>query len=272
MKSILRYPGSKWNLANRIVGMIPPHKSYLEPFFGSGAVLFTKKRSSIETINDLDNEIVNLFKVIRERPDDLKHVIKFTPYSREEYNNAFLIETDDPIERARLLLVKSLQSHGFRVTEKSGWKNDVQGREKAYCVEHFNQVPQLIEEVTARLKMVQIENMDAIELIKRFNYSNVFMNLDPPYVLSTRTRKQYRHEMSDSDHARLLETIVDSKAKILISGYQHDMYDFYLKDWNKVTYDATAEHGLKRKEVIWYNYDICEQLTLSQMEDFNANN
>jgi len=78
MKSILRYPGSKWNLANTIVSMMPQHKSYLEPFFGSGAVLFTKQSSAIETINDIDDEIVNLFKVIRERPDELKRVIKLT--------------------------------------------------------------------------------------------------------------------------------------------------------------------------------------------------
>lgn len=262
MKSILRYPGSKWNLANTIVSMMPEHKSYLEPFFGSGAVLFTKQPSPIETINDMDDEIVNLFRVIRTRPEELKRAIALTPYARAEYDASFHVETDDPIEKARLLLVKSLQSHGFRVTEKSGWKNDVQGREKSYCVSHFNEVPEIIQEITCRLKQVQIEHMDAVELIKRFNYPNVFIYLDPPYVLSTRTRKQYRHEMTDEDHIRLLETIMDSKAKIMISGYQSELYDEYLKDWNRVTYNATAEHGLKRKEQIWYNYQG-NQMTLS---------
>lgn len=261
MKTILRYPGSKWNLASRIVSMMPEHKSYLEPFFGSGAVLFTKPLSPMETINDLDDEIVNLFQVIRDRPDELARAMKYTPYARKEYDNCFLATPDDPIEKARVLLVKSLQSHGFRITEKCGWKNDVQGRERAYCVKHFNEIPDIIEEVTQRLKQVQIEHMDAVELIKRFDYENVLIYLDPPYVLSTRTRKQYRHEMTDADHIRLLETIVNSKAKVMISGYQHEMYDEYLKGWEHSVYDATAEQGLKRKEHIWCNYQLNNQLS-----------
>lgn len=254
MKSILRYPGSKWNLAKTIIALMPDHKSYLEPFFGSGAVLFSKSPSKIETINDMDDEIVNLFKVIRLYPDELKKVIELTPYARSEYNQAFLIKSEDPIERARLLLIKSLQSHGFRVTEKSGWKNDVQGREKSYCVSHWCEVSKIIDEVTQRLKQVQIEKMDAVELIQRFNYPNVFIYLDPPYVLSTRTRKQYRYEMTDKDHIKLLETILQSKAKVMISGYQSDLYEEYLNGWTKLTYNATAEKGLKRTEVIWMNY------------------
>jgi DNA adenine methylase len=233
---------------------MPEHKSYLEPFFGSGAVLFSKSQSKIETINDMDDEIVNLFKVIRLWPEELKRVVELTPYSRSEYNQAFHVPTEDPIERARLLLIRSLQSHGFRVTEKSGWKNDVQGREKSYCVSHWCEVPRIIDEVTKRLKEVQIENMDAVELITRFNYPNVFIYLDPPYVLSTRTRKQYQHEMSDQDHIKLLETILQSNAKIMISGYQSELYDKYLKGWARLTFDATAEKGLKRTEVIWMNY------------------
>lgn len=265
MKSILRYPGSKWNLANRIVSMIPEHKSYLEPFFGSGAVLFTKQQSPIETINDLDDNIVNLFTVIRTRPEELKRIIELTPYARAEYDAAFKIKTDDPVEKARLFLIKSLQSHGFRVIDKSGWKNDVQGREKSYCVKHFNELPSIINEITCRLKQVQIEHMDAVKLIKRFNYDNVFIYLDPPYVLNTRTRKQYNHEMTDEDHIHLLETIMDSKAKIMISGYQSELYDSYLKKWYRSEYAATAEQGLKRTEVIWTNYESCgTQMSIEQ--------
>lgn len=254
IKSILRYPGSKWNMANTIISLMPQHKSYLEPYLGSGAVLFSKQPSKIETVNDMDNDIVNLFNIIRTRPQDLERVVAFTPYSRTEYDNAFKIQPNDPIEKARLFLLKSLQSHGFRSTEKSGWKNDVQGRDKAYAVQHWNEIPELIREVAERLKLVQIENMDAVELIKRFNFENVFIYLDPPYVLDTRTRKQYKYEMDDEDHIRLLETILQSKAQIMISGYDSDMYNDYLKGWNKLSFDATAEKGLKRTEVLWMNY------------------
>ena len=255
IKSLLRYPGSKGNMADDIIRLMPEHKSYLEPFFGSGAVLFKKAASPIETINDLDDDIINLFTVIRKWPEELAKVISLTPYSRTEYNNSFSgTSEDDEIERARKFMVRSLQSHGFRCYEKSGWKNDVQGREKSYCVSHWCDIPRIIGLATQRLRQVQIEHMDAIELIKRFDYPNVFIYLDPPYVLGTRTRKQYNHEMSDEEHVRLLETILQSKAKIMISGYHSDLYESYLGKWNSMDFNATAEHGLKRTEVLWMNY------------------
>jgi len=262
MKSILRYPGSKWNLANTIISMMPEHKSYLEPYLGSGAVLFTKKPSPIETVNDLDDDIYNLFTVIRTGQKELERATMLTPYSRTEYNNAFLHPSSDPVEKARLFLIKSLQSHGFRSTEKSGWKNDIQGRESAYAVKHWNEIPEIISQVAERLKQVQVEHMDAIDLIKRFNFESVFMYIDPPYLLDTRTRKQYKHEMEDADHVRLLETLLQTKAKIMLSGYDSDMYNDYLKKWNKSKFDATAEHGLKRTEILWSNYDSVGQMQL----------
>ncbi len=242
-------------MADNIIRLMPQHKSYLEPFFGSGAVFFKKSPSPIETINDLDDDIVNLFTVLRKWPEELKKAISLTPYSRVEYNNAFYrTNEDDEVELARKFMIRSLQSHGFTCCEKSGWKNDVQGREKAYCVIHWCDIPRIIDLATERLREVQIEHMDAIELVKRFDYPNVFIYLDPPYVLSTRTRKQYNHEMSDEEHVRLLETILQSKARIMISGYYSDLYNEYLKDWNVVEFNATAERGLKRTEVLWMNY------------------
>lgn len=89
MKTILRYPGSKWNLAKRIVDFFPEHKSYLEPYFGSGAVLFTKELSSIETVNDLNDDVVNLFQVIQATPKELSEKLFLTPYSRTVYNRAW---------------------------------------------------------------------------------------------------------------------------------------------------------------------------------------
>ena len=262
MKSILRYPGSKWNMAKNIIELMPEHRSYLEPYFGSGAVLFSKEISKIETINDLNDDIVNLFNVIRTQPDKLSYAVEMTPYSRSVYDTVFKTSSDDEIEKARIFLIKSLQSHGFRTIEKSGWKNDVQGREKSYAVNHWNQIPELIYEVASRLKLVQIEKMDAIKLINRFNFNNVFMYLDPPYLLETRTRKQYSFEMEDCDHEELLSTISNSKAQIMISGYNSSMYDSYLKTWNKKCFNATAEKGLKRIEIIWMNYEIEKQMSL----------
>ena len=98
MKTLLRYPGSKWNLANKIVDLLPKHKSYLEPYFGSGAVLFTKLPSAIETVNDLNEDIVNLFEIVRDNPDRLAERLFLTPYSRKIYDEVFVKQPADKIE------------------------------------------------------------------------------------------------------------------------------------------------------------------------------
>ena len=104
MKSILRYPGSKWNLASKIVDLMPDHKSYLEPFFGSGAVLFTKTLSSIETVNDLNDDVINLFKIIQQDPETLIEKLFLTPYSRKIYDNAWEIQPKNEVDKALISL------------------------------------------------------------------------------------------------------------------------------------------------------------------------
>lgn len=108
---ILHYPGSKWSMADWIISHMPSHETYLEPFFGSGAVLFSKKRSKLETINDIDDDVVNIFRIIRERPDELAYAIRFTPHSREEYYQSYEYSEDD-LERARRLIVRLWQGRG----------------------------------------------------------------------------------------------------------------------------------------------------------------
>lgn len=264
-RSVLKYPGSKWNIANQIVSMLPKHHSYVEPFFGSGAIMFNKTPSNIETINDLDNDVVNLFRCIKEDSKKLASLVVATPFSRAEYVETFENSQNitDPYEKAVRFLIKCWQGHGFRTNGyKVGWKNDVQGREKAYALWNWYRLPEWIIDIAERLRTVQIENMPAIELIKRFNYKNVLMYLDPPYVLDTRTGKQYKHEMEDADHEELLRTILQSKAQIIISGYESDMYNDYLRDWNKKTFQSNAEHGLKREEVVWFNFETNKQMCL----------
>lgn len=264
MRSVLKYPGSKWNIATQIVGMFPEHHSYIEPFFGSGAVLFNKTPSNIETINDLDNDVVNLFRCIKEDSEKLARLVATTPFSRAEYDKAFEeLNSEDQYERALNFLMRCWQGHGIRTNgQKVGWKNDVQGREKAYSLWNWYRLPEWILDITERLRRVQIENMPALELIKRFNYKNVLMYLDPPYVLGTRSGKQYKHEMSDADHEELLITILQSEAQIIISGYENEMYNEYLKDWSKRTFKSNTLYGSGREEVVWSNFEKDRQMTI----------
>ena len=264
MRSVLHYPGGKKRIAPWIIKHMPRHHSYLEPFFGCGAVLFEKPPSRIETVNDLDGDIVNFFRVIRDNREQLQEWITYTPYARKVYDEAFLREPRDNVERAGYFAIKSMQSHGFRMSSDCGWKKDVYGRESAYAVRAWNNLPESIKCMAARLKQVQIENRPALDLIKDFNHENVLMYLDPHYVLSTRSGgKQYNYEMSDQDHMELLEAIVDSKAKIMISGYDCELYDFYLGNWKKVQIAARAQDNKRRVETLWMNYDLeAEQITL----------
>lgn len=270
MRNVLKYPGSKWRIVRSLVDLVPDHHTYLEPYFGSGAVFFNKIPSDIEMVNDLDGDVVNLFRCIQEDPEKLSRLIVTTPYSRQMYDDAY---KDDPIRdillnadryhKACRFLVRCWQGHGFRTNGyKVGWKNDVQGRERMYALWNWYRLPEWVIDIAERLRQVQIENRPALEVIRRFNYPNVFMYIDPPYLFDTRSGKQYAHEMTDEDHAELLQEIVHSQAKIMISGYASDLYDGMLAGWERKEFRSHAEQGKKRTEIVWMNYDPPDQIML----------
>lgn len=263
MNAILKYPGSKWSLAERIIALFPPHHSYLEPFFGSGAVLFRKPRSHIETVNDLDSAVVDLFRCIREDPERLAREVYFTPYSREVYEASYLEDIPkDRFAHAAQFLVKMDQGHGFRTNEtRVGWKNDVQGRERAYAARAWAELPEAILEAAGRLRGVQIEHRPALELIRRYNFPNVLIYADPPYLLSSRRggRKQYAHEMTDADHLALLDALKAHRGPVVLSGYASPMYDQALEGWHRETMTTMDQLSRRREEVLWMNFQPAGQ-------------
>lgn len=256
MKAICKYPGSKWSIAKWIISFFPEHHSYLEPFFGSGAVLFNKPRSNIETVNDLDGNVVNLFEWIKKDPERLAHEIYFTPYARQIYNDNFSRVPEDSFEKAVNFYIRLNMGQGFRTNgEKVGWKNDVQGRERAYAAQDWCKLPEKIIQASERLRGVQIENRPAQELIKRFNSPKVLVYIDPPYVISTRHGPQYRYEMDDKGHESLLEIVLQFEGYVIISGYDTELYNDMLHGWNKFETVSYSQTATKKKEVIWINYD-----------------
>ena len=265
MRSLLHYPGGKKRIASWIIKHMPPHHSYLEPFFGSGAVLFTKERSHIETVNDRDDDVVNLFDWIRKDPERLAEEIYWIPYSRTVYERAWAAQhtETDSFQRAVDFYIRLMMGHGFRITgEKVGWKNDVQGREAAYAANGWCKVPGIIQRAAERLRGVQIENRPALELIDRFNYPNVLIYADPPYLLGTRHGKQYRHEMTDADHRDLLDALKAHRGPVLLSGYESRLYNDALKGWHRDEATAQAQTATKRREVLWMNFEPAGQQKL----------
>ena len=253
----MKYPGSKWSIANWIINFFPEHHSYLEPFFGSGAVLFNKQRSNIETVNDLDGRVVNLFECIKSDPEKLARLIYLTPYSREVYEKAYQENPEDKFEMALNFYIRLNMGHGFRTTgEKVGWKNDVQGRERAYAAKNWCDLPEMLMEAAERLRGVQIENRSAIELMDRFNYKNVLVYLDPPYMPETRHGKQYKCEMFDhGSHEELLEAAKAHKGSVLISGYDTELYNDMLRGWHKEETTSYSQVCSKKREILWMNYE-----------------
>ena len=265
MKSILNYPGAKWGMAKQIVSMMPPHRSYLEPFFGSGAVLFNKPPSAIETVNDIDGDITNFFKVVRECPEELAEAISLTPYSRDVFNDAHENRGTGDFDRAYRFAIRSRMGHGFKTYQKTGFKIDVYARERSYCVNCWNTMPERIFEAAARLKGVQIENRPALDLIRKFNYDNVLIYADPPYLLNTRGGKQYKHEMDEQEHIELLAALKAHKGPAIISGYPSDMYDRELRGWNTIHKRSYNQNSDARTEVLWFNFETdSEQISIKE--------
>lgn len=269
MKTVLKYPGSKWSTADWIISHFPidyEKMTYLEPFFGSGAIFFNKKRSMIETINDLDGNVVNLFKQIRDNHEALARAIKLTPWARDEYKNSYEM-TGEHLEDARRFMVRCWQAIGTKTSDISGWSNNIKPVDSG-----LSRWSRLDEEIirtaqrlsNEKLNLVQIENQPAVDLIKRYNRKEVLIYLDPPYVLKTRSGRIYKYEMTDEQHIELLETVLKHKGPVIISGYDNEIYSEYLKGWKKEKRLVNTEMGGKGTEVIWMNYEApAEQLRLT---------
>lgn len=260
MNTLLKYPGSKWRIADWIISHFPEHKVYCEPFFGSGAVFFNKSPAYIETINDLDGDIVNLFRVCRDYPETLARLIEMTPFARDEFRDCYE-KSDDSIEQARRTIVRYHQSFGTSNSSRNSWRN-VQTYGGPRCATMWNYLPQSIMECVGRLKEAQIENIDAVELIRRYNDKDTLIYCDPPYLKSLRKSNIYACEMSDEKHLELLDALKKSRSMVVISGYDSELYNRELEGWSTDTIQTTAQMGLHRTEKIWANFEFDCQLKI----------
>ena len=266
MKAVMKYPGSKWSIAKWIINFFPEHHSYLEPFFGSGAVLFNKPRSNIETVNDLDGNVVNLFEWIKKDPEKLAHEIYWTPYARQIYEDSFTTVPEDSLQKAVNFYIRLNMAYGYRTNgHREGWKNDIQGRKKAYAAMDWKNLPEKIIQAAERLRGVQIENRPAVEVIRRFNYPNVLVYNDPPYVFSTRHGKQYRYEMDDNGQNDLLDVCLDHKGPVILSGYDSELYNERLKGWHREETICYTQVCTKKREILWMNFEPPRQIHLKDL-------
>jgi DNA adenine methylase len=239
----LRYHGSKWRLADWIIESFPPHECYVEPFGGGAGVLLQKPRSWLEVFNDLDGAVVNFFRVLRERPDELIRAIELTPYAREEWQQAMNEAPDDPLEAARRFYVRAYQNRaGPTATQGAGWRRNkvvtqaADGRKLSTpAAVAFTEIEHLYP-VAGRLRGVQIEHDEALTIIKRYDGTGTLFYLDPPYPGSTRSpwaRQVYSHEMTDAEHLALAKSLHGIQGMAVISGYRCELYDALYNDWER---------------------------------------
>lgn len=250
MKAVLRYLGAKNALAPWIVSFFPPHRCYVEPFGGSGAVLFNKPPAEIEVYNDKYGRLVNFFRVLRDHGEELCRLIELTPYAQDEYRDSFEI-SEDPIEDARKFAVFSMMSYGMGIN-KPGFRRGGLLRNTP-CPQSWRDYPETLREcaVALRNRNIEINNTDALAIMRSYDSQETLHYVDPPYPQDLRVSKY--HEEYD-EHERLLDFILSLKGKVVVSSYMSELYASKLSSWHMESKAAKTTGGVVKQEVIWMNY------------------
>jgi len=271
-RPILRYHGGKWKLAPWIIAHFPEHRVYVEPFGGGASVLLRKSRSYAEVYNDLDGEIVNLFRVARDRGAELREAVRLTPFAREEFDQSYE-PVEDPVEQARRTLIRSFAGFGSGGASgnKTGFRSNTT-RSGTTPAGDWANMPEALDGVIDRLRRVVIENSDALAVMAAHDSPITLHYVDPPYVWSTRKsgnkycKKGYRHEMDDDQHRTLSAFLHGLAGFVVLSGYESPLYDELYADWTRVHRAALADGAEKRVEYLWLSPRVEDALHNPFME------
>ncbi|EEC0942632.1 DNA adenine methylase [Salmonella enterica subsp. enterica] len=258
----IRYHGGKFRLASWIISHFPEHRCYVEPFGGGASVLLRKEPSEAEVYNDLDGDVVNLFRVLR-KPETAQQLIQacaLTPYSREEFYGAYE-DSDNQVERARKLVVRAAMGFGSAgaTKGKTGFRLDTK-RNSATAQRIWARQPDNLAAVASRFSGVLIENRGAIQCMRDHDTVSTLHFVDPPYVHETRVEtaknSAYRFEMTNAEHTELLSALKELRGAVIVCGYNSDLYNDSLTGWKRVT-RTTAANGfagsVQRTECLWLN-------------------
>ena len=259
-RPLLRYHGGKWVLAPWIIGFFAPHQVYVEPFGGAASVLLRKPRAPVEYYGDLDGDVVNLFAVLRSnRASDLIAAVYLTPYAAEEFHLAYQ-PCEEPVERARRLLVRSYMGFGSpgAMGGSTGFRASASRRHNPAT--DWTGMPDALAEIADRLLGVIVQRKPALQLMAEHDGEDTLIYLDPPYVQSTRglgnpydVKHKYRHELTDEDHVQLLTAARQCAGMVAISGYATELYRDLLTGWTEHQCAARADGNRERVECLWVN-------------------
>ncbi|MFZ0050800.1 MAG: DNA adenine methylase [Desulfobaccales bacterium] len=255
--------GGKFSHLDWLLPILPRTHRYCEPFSGSAAVLINREPASVETYNDIDGDVVNFFRVLRDRSNDLIRCIGLTPFSREEFhlaiNNSMKGISD--LERARHFYIRARQARtGLAQTATLGrWANckNTSRAGMSGVVSRWLGGVEALQEIAERLLRVQIENRPALEVIRLYDSTETLFYCDPPYLHETRgDSKAYGFEMDIDQHFELAQALGMCKGKVALSGYRCDTMDSWYKGWHRFDAPVKQCHSIKqpRQECLWMNY------------------
>ena len=264
-RSAFGYYGSKQRISKRILEHLPPHYCWVELFCGSAAITLAKRPAKIEIINDLDQDIVNVFLQLRDRPEELIRALMLTPYAREEYNLATYRkdEVTNELERARKFLVRAMMSvNGVLAKNRGGFSfsNSYSRSGKEARVNRWSNYAKKLDKVVNRLRDIRVESVDGIKFLREFsNRPATLVYIDPPY-LTERSAGYVVDVENEEFHVELLGQANISKCMILISGYNSELYNDLLTErngWTKTTVGTSTKSttgiNFNRQEVLWVN-------------------
>ncbi len=256
--------GGKFSHLNWLLPLLPKCHHYCEPFAGSAAVLLNREPSPVETYNDIDGEVANFFRVLRDQKGALIERIGLTPFSREEFYYSVSknpAREPDEIERARLFYVRARQARtGLAQTASLGrWANckNTSRAGMSGVVSRWLGAVEDLPHIATRLLRVQIENRPATEIVRLYDDRKALFYCDPPYVHNSRTdKKAYGYEMTDAEHKELAYTLKRCKGNVAISGYRCELMDELYKGWKCIEAPEKMCHSVKknRTEALWVNF------------------
>jgi len=278
-RPVMRYHGGKWRLAEWVISFFPEHHTYVEPFGGAASVLMRKPRSPAEVYNDLDDEVVNVFRVLRdpEQSSHLATLCALTPCARSEFMTAYE-DTSDPVEKARRTIFRAAAGFGSAGATKgrTGFRTYSADDRSVTPAMYWASFPEAIPAFCERLRGVIIESGDALDVINRHDAPGTLFFVDPPYMFESRVitgGKYYRHEMDDSQHFALLEKIRQVKGFVVLSGYMTETYNEALAGWPRFSKEAriSGHRGtVTRTECVWINPKCAEALLGPKQQDLLA--
>lgn len=260
--------GGKFYLAKRIVALMPPHKHYVEPYFGGGAVLLAKDPQKIsEVANDINPGLMNFWAVLQSEVlfAEFARLASATPFSEDAWGQAMTALSEhgssmDQVSWAWCYFIACRQSmagrmNAFAPLSKTRTRRGMNEQASAWMAAIDG-----LTEVHERIWRVVILNRPALKAISTQDGKDTLFYLDPPYLKETRQAPDvYEHEMTDAQHLELLQAIKICKGKVMISGYNHPLYERHLGDWTKIEFDMpnNAASGNEKRtmtECLWMNF------------------